>query len=80
MEVALVLVSPCYLQTISKLHMGRIDGRIPRLRADRDTRGGSGMHSIDPVPDDYVAYMGANCTWRESEIRDSDVNPGRRRC
>lgn len=79
MEVALILVGSRYLHVISKLRMGRIDGRIPRLRADRDTRRGSGMHSIDPPPDDHVAYMGANRSWLECEIHDSNPNPGCRR-
>ena len=79
MEVALILVGSRYPQGISKLRMGRIDRRIPRLRAGRDTRRGSGMHSIDKPPDDYVAYMGVNRSWLECEILDSNPNPGCRR-
>lgn len=80
MEVALVSVVPRYLYTISKLRMGRIYERIPRLGAGRDIRRGRGVHSIYPLPDDYVAYLGINHTWPESEIRDSNANPGCRRC
>ena len=75
MEVALVSVVSRYLYTISKLSMGRIDERIPWLRAGRDGRGGRGVHTINPLPDDYVAYLGVNHTWPESEIRDSNANP-----
>ena len=76
MEVTLILVSSRYLYAIAKLRMGRIDWRIPRLRAGWDTRRGSGMHSIDKPPDDYVAYNGVNRSWLECEILDSDPNPG----
>jgi len=76
MEVALILVGSRYLYAISKLRMGRIDRRIPRLRASRDTRRGSGMHSIDKPPDDHVAYMGVNRSWLECEILDSNPNLG----
>ena len=79
MKVALILVGSRYLYVISKLRMGRIDRRIPRLRASRDTRRGSGMHSIGPSPDDHVAYIGANHRWLEAEIHDSNPNPGCRR-
>jgi len=79
MEVELILVPSRDLYVISKLRMHRIDRRIPRLRAGRDTRGGSGMHSIGPPPEDYVAYMGVNRSWLEAEIHDSNPNPGCRR-
>ena len=79
MEVALILVGSSYLYAISKLQMGRIDRRIPRPRAGRDTRRGGGMHSIDPAPDDHVAYIGANRSWLESEIHDSNPDRGCRR-
>jgi hypothetical protein len=59
--------------------MGRIDRRIPRLRPGRDTRRGSGMHSVDKPPDDLVAYTSVNRRWREYEILDSNPNPGCRR-
>ena len=76
MEVTLILIGPRYLYAISKLRMGRIDRRIPCLRAGRDTRRGSGMHSVGPAPDDYVAYMGANRSWLKAEIHDSNPNSG----
>jgi hypothetical protein len=76
MEVALILVGSRYPYAISKLRMGRIDRRIPRLRAGRDTRRGSGMHSIDKPPDDHVVYMGVNRRWLECEILDCNPNLG----
>jgi len=79
MEVTLILVGSRYPYAISKLQMGRIDRCIPRPRAGRDTRRGSGMHSIDKLPDDYVAYMGVNDRWLEYEILDFNPNPGCRR-
>ena len=79
MEVALILVRSRDLYVISKLRMRRIDRHSPRLRAGRDTRRGSGMRSIGPPPDDHIAYMGANRSWLEAEIHDSNPNPGCRR-
>ena len=76
MEVALILVRSRYVDAISKQRMGRIEGRIPRPRAGRDTRRGSGMHSIDKLPDDHVAYMSTNRSWLECEILDCNPNPG----
>ena len=76
MEVALILVGSRYLYLISKLRMGRIDWRIPRLRTGRDTRRGSRMHSIDKPPDNRVAYMGVNRSWLECEIAHPDSNLG----